>query len=89
MEERSACCAIALTLAAIAGAGCGRGAARQSEVKDLAQRPARSRGLRRRTADAEGKKLWKLTQQFYERQHAPAWINGTVPRATSPSSLRR
>ena len=29
------------------------------------------------TADAEGKKLWKLTQQFYERrQHAPAWING-------------
>jgi len=34
------------------------------------------------TADAEGKKLWKLTRQFYERrQFAPAWINGTKPRA--------
>ena len=32
------------------------------------------------TADAEGKKLWKLTQQFYERrQHTPAWIDGTDP----------
>src|SRR5688572_3952263 len=33
------------------------------------------------TADAEGKKLWKLTRQFYERREfAPAWINGTKPR---------
>ena len=32
------------------------------------------------TPDAEGRKLWKLTQQFYERrQHAPAWIDGTDP----------
>jgi murein L,D-transpeptidase YcbB/YkuD len=32
------------------------------------------------TPDAEGRKLWRLTQQFYERrQHAPAWIVGTDP----------
>lgn len=79
---RSACCAIALTLAvAIAGAGCGRGAARQSEVKTSLQRTLAQPRPKYVTADAEGKKLWKLTQQFYERrQHAPAWINGTAPR---------
>jgi murein L,D-transpeptidase YcbB/YkuD len=33
------------------------------------------------TADAEGRKLWKLTQQFYERRtYAPAWIKGNDPR---------
>jgi murein L,D-transpeptidase YcbB/YkuD len=32
------------------------------------------------TADGEGKKLWKLTQQFYERRgDEPAWIKGTAP----------
>ena len=32
------------------------------------------------TNDAEGKKLWKLTRQFYERrQYVPAWIDGTAP----------
>jgi murein L,D-transpeptidase YcbB/YkuD len=82
MVMRSACCAIALTLAvAIAGAGCGRGAARQSEVKTSLQRTLAQPRPKYVTADAEGKKLWKLTQQFYERrQHAPAWINGTAPR---------
>jgi murein L,D-transpeptidase YcbB/YkuD len=82
MEEKSARCAIALTLAvAIAGAGCGRGAARQSEVKTSLQRTLTQPRPKYVTADAEGKKLWKLTQQFYERrQHAPAWINGTAPR---------
>jgi murein L,D-transpeptidase YcbB/YkuD len=71
-----------LTLAvAIAGAGCGRGAARQSEVKTSLQRTLAQPRPKYVTADAEGKKLWKLTQQFYERrQHAPAWINGTAPR---------
>jgi hypothetical protein len=76
MEKRSACCAIALTLAvAVAGGGCGRGAARQAEVKTSLQRALTQPRPRYVTADAEGKKLWKLTQQFYERrQHAPAWI---------------
>jgi L,D-transpeptidase YcbB len=33
------------------------------------------------TGDAEGRKLWKLTQQFYERRtYAPAWIEGNDPR---------
>jgi murein L,D-transpeptidase YcbB/YkuD len=82
MEKRSACCAIALTLAvAVAGGGCGRGAARQAEVKTSLQRALTQPRPRYVTADAEGKKLRKLTQQFYERrQHAPAWIKGTAPR---------
>jgi murein L,D-transpeptidase YcbB/YkuD len=82
MEKRSACCAIALTLAvAVAGGGCGGGAARQAEVKTSLQRALTQPRPRYVTADAEGKKLWKLTQQFYERrQHAPAWIKGTAPR---------
>jgi murein L,D-transpeptidase YcbB/YkuD len=84
MEKRSACCAIALTLAvAVAGGGCGRGAARQAEVKTSLQRALTQPRPRYVTADAEGKKLWKLTQQFYERrQHAPAWLKGTAPRPT-------
>jgi murein L,D-transpeptidase YcbB/YkuD len=84
MEKRSACCAIALTLAvAVAGGGCGGGAARQAEVKTSLQRALTQPRPRYVTADAEGKKLWKLTQQFYERrQHAPAWIKGTAPRPT-------
>jgi murein L,D-transpeptidase YcbB/YkuD len=82
MGKRSACCAIALTLAAaIAAGGCGESAARQSEVRTSL---ARTLGQARPpyvTADAEGRKLWKLTQQFYERrQHEPAWIKGTAPR---------
>jgi murein L,D-transpeptidase YcbB/YkuD len=82
MEKRSACCAIALTLA-VAGGGCGRGAARQAEVKTSLQRALTQPRPRYVTADAEGKKLWKLTQQFYERrQHAPAWLKGTAPRPT-------
>jgi murein L,D-transpeptidase YcbB/YkuD len=84
MEKRSACCAIALTLAvAVAGGGCGRGAARQAEVMTSLQRALTQPRPRYVTADAEGKKLWKLTQQFYERrQHAPAWLKGTAPRPT-------
>jgi murein L,D-transpeptidase YcbB/YkuD len=84
MEKRSACCAIALTLAvAVAGGGCGGGAARQAEVKTSLQRALTQPRPRYVTADAEGKKLWKLTQQFYERrQHAPAWLKGTAPRPT-------
>src|SRR5262245_48898 len=81
MERRSACCAIALTLAvALAAAGCGRNAARDSEVRTSLQRTLAQPRPAYVTADAEGRKLWKLTQQFYERrQHAPAWIKGTAP----------
>jgi murein L,D-transpeptidase YcbB/YkuD len=33
------------------------------------------------SADAEGRKLWKLTQQFYERRaYDTAWIDGNHPR---------
>lgn len=33
------------------------------------------------TKDAEGKKLWALTKQFYEgRGYEPAWLDGTNPR---------
>ncbi len=64
-------------------AGCNGGAEEREKVNatvrtsvGAATRPAFV------TADAEGKKLWKLTRQFYERrQFAPAWINGTKPRA--------
>jgi L,D-transpeptidase YcbB len=81
METRSACCAIALTLAAaVAAAGCGENAAQQTEVRTSLQRSLAQARPPYVTADAEGRKLWKLTQQFYERrQHAPAWIKGTAP----------
>jgi L,D-transpeptidase YcbB len=81
MEKRSACCSIALTLAAaIAAAGCGESAARQSEVRTSLERTLGQPRPRYVTTDAEGRKLWKLTQQFYERRHhAPAWIKGTAP----------
>ncbi len=79
--KRSACCAIALTLAAAMGAaGCRENAARQSQVRTSLQRALAQQRPPYVTADAEGRKLWKLTQQFYERrQHAPAWIKGTAP----------
>ena len=77
MDKRSACCAIAFTLAAV---GCGENAARQSEVRTSLERSLAQPRPPYATADAEGRKLWKLTQQFYERRdHAPAWIKGTAP----------
>jgi len=81
MEKRSACCAIALTLAAAVGAtGCRENAARQSQVRTSLQRTLAQQRPPYVTADAEGRKLWKLTQQFYERrEYAPAWIKGTAP----------
>jgi L,D-transpeptidase YcbB len=81
MEKRSASCAIALTLAAAAAVvGCGESAARKSEVRTSLQRTLAQPRPPYVTADAEGRNLWKLTRQFYERrQHAPAWIKGTAP----------
>lgn len=83
MEKRSACCVIALTLAAaITAGGCGESAARQSEVRSSLERTLRQPRPPYVTADAEGRKLWKLTQQFYERRHLePAWVKGTAPRS--------
>src|SRR5688500_16172324 len=41
------------------------------------------------TSDAEGRKLWKLTRQFYERrQYVPAWIDGTSPRPQMQELIR-
>jgi murein L,D-transpeptidase YcbB/YkuD len=62
-------------------AGCSGGAERQKQVEGTLRRTlaAQSRPPYV-TTDAEGRKLWKLTQQFYERRgHAPAWIKGTKP----------
>jgi L,D-transpeptidase YcbB len=64
-----------------AAAGCNGGAERQKQVEATLHRTlaAQSRPPYV-TTDSEGKKLWKLTQQFYERRgHAPAWIKGTSP----------
>ena len=83
MEKRSACCTIALTLAAaMAAGGCGESTARQSEVRTSLERTLGQPRPPYVTGDAEGRKLWKLTQQFYERRHRePAWIKGTAPRS--------
>ena len=62
-------------------AGCNRGAEEreklQASLKSVLAAPARPAYV---TSDAEGRKLWKLTQQFYERrEYAPAWIDGATP----------
>ena len=72
--------AIAIAVAVI-GSGCGRTSGDDVRVQESLKRalnsPTRPKYV---TSDAEGKKLWKLTQQFYERrQHTPAWIRGTKP----------
>ena len=71
----AAAAALALTSA------CAADAARRDRVKATLESalsaPDRPRYV---TPDAEGRKLWKLTRQFYERrQHQPAWIDGTDP----------
>ncbi len=60
------------------------GGAQEREQVDAALRKALSAKERPAfvTSDAEGRTLWKLTQQFYERRgFAPAWIKGNDPRA--------
>src|SRR5688572_5409711 len=73
---------VSAIVAATLLAGCNGGAEEQKLVNAALQeslnRQTRAPYV---TADAEGKKLWKLTRQFYERrQFAPAWIDGTDPR---------
>ena len=73
----------AIVTIAVAGAivaGCQRAASKDSAVKSSLERTLTQPRPPYVTADAEGRKLWKLTQQFYERRaHAPAWIDGTAP----------
>ena len=70
-----------LLLMVAAAVGCNGGAERQKQVEVTLQRTLAAQARPPYvTTDAEGKKLWKLTQQFYERRsHAPAWIKGTKP----------
>src|SRR5215204_3864235 len=73
-------CVAKFTLSA-AAPGCNRGAELEPQVEATLQRTLAAQARPPYvTADAEGKKLWKLTQQFYERRsHTPAWIKGTAP----------
>jgi murein L,D-transpeptidase YcbB/YkuD len=71
-----------LTAALLLAAGCSAGAAAKSEVRASLQHTLAQARPPYVTADAEGRKLWQLTKQFYERrQHQPAWIDGTNPHA--------
>ncbi|HEX6213331.1 MAG TPA: peptidoglycan-binding protein, partial [Vicinamibacterales bacterium] len=70
-----------LLLMVAAAAGCNGGAEHQKQVEATLHRTLAAQARPPYvTPDAEGRKLWKLTQQFYERrEHAPAWIKGTAP----------
>src|SRR5215213_8185808 len=70
-----------LLFVVVAAAGCNGGAERQKQVQSTLHRTLAAQARPPYvTPDAEGKKLWKLTQQFYERrQYVPAWIKGTAP----------
>jgi L,D-transpeptidase YcbB len=72
----------AALLAAALMAACSGGAKEREQVNAaLRQALAASTRPPYVTADADGRKLWKLTQQFYERRrHVPAWIDGNDPR---------
>ena len=69
-----------LAVVAASGAACNQ-AEREIQVQTSLKR-ALSASARPPyvTPDAEGKRLWKLTQQFYHRRdYAPAWTRGTAP----------
>jgi murein L,D-transpeptidase YcbB/YkuD len=72
---------VAVGVVVLAAAGCSTGrAAREAVDAALHEALASKRLPPYVTADAEGRKLWKLTRQFYERRDAaPAWIEGTRP----------
>ena len=75
---------IALLASAVLLTGCGK-AAEEKEAAVTASLRTALQGARRPpyvTADAEGKRLWKLTNEFYAaREFKPAWIEGAAPRA--------
>ena len=62
-------------------AGCNGSAERDEHVRTTVRAAFASKTLPSYvTPDKDGRKLWKLTGQFYERrEHAPAWIRGTKP----------
>jgi len=71
---------VTIAVAGLIAAGCQRGPSKESAVKASLERTLAQPRPPYVTADAEGRKLWKLTQQFYERrQREPAWIDGTAP----------
>jgi L,D-transpeptidase YcbB len=73
---------VSICASAVVAAGCNRGAGKEASVRQSLERTLSQPRAPYVTADAEGRKLWKLTQQFYERRHlAPAWIKGTTPEA--------
>ena len=91
-SARVAATTMTLTAALLLAAGCNAGAA-ESEAQASLQRTLAQARPPYVTADAEGRKLWQLTKQFYERrQQHPAWIDGTNPHPTevgSPASIRK
>src|SRR4029453_10428585 len=69
-----------LAAVAVSAVACNQ-AERQSEVQSSLERTLSGQTRPAYvTPAAEGKKLWKLTQQFYNRRnYEPAWIKGTSP----------
>src|SRR5215203_1030003 len=65
----------------VAATNCSGGAEREQQVQATMHRTLSAQARPPYvTPDAEGKKLWTLTKQFYERRdYAPAWIKGTSP----------
>ena len=86
MRIRAGMIVLALTATVAAGCGAlqsGRRADNKSQQMDAALRQTLQSTARPTfvTADDEGKRLWKLTRQFYERREfAPAWIENAKPR---------
>jgi murein L,D-transpeptidase YcbB/YkuD len=76
--------------AALVISGCNRGAEQREQVQATLRLTLAGKDRPPYvTADAEGKRLWKLTRQFYEgRLYAPAWIEGTKPRAEMEELVR-
>lgn len=73
---------VLLVILSTLGTACNRGAdkAREMDValRSVLEAPARPAYV---TADREGARLWKQTQQFYtRREFAPAWIERASPK---------
>lgn len=83
-----------LLVAAALGAGCGGlqfGGSEKAREMDAALRATLQTSARPAfvTRDAEGARLWKLTQQFYAgREYEPAWIRNAAPRSNMEAFTR-
>jgi murein L,D-transpeptidase YcbB/YkuD len=72
---------IAAVLAAVVAVSCA-GAEKKNEEIAAALRATLGKRPAFVTNDEEGKRLWKLTQTFYnKREYEPAWIEDAEPRA--------